>query len=441
MRRTVGVRSILVFSTLLSAASAAPIPTPVLDTSFGKPAVLFDRPGGLLDLGKSLLVQPDGKMVVVAESNGSAAPTLGAAVRRVLPSGSADTAYGTKVVPLHHELVSDAVLDAQSNVYIVGLEGSDARVVRLTPAGAMDAGFSADGAVDVDLGQGLYDVPTGLALDEAGRLLMSGQTFGGSVLVGWGSARLLDDGTADTSYMGTGSFVYNQGAGRWTPTNPIPRGSSQFFMAASHEDGDGQAGSLAAITYYAPGYGSSGASVSNSPTCSALAPTGTLRILRLVSLPNRMIVGVGYYGTTTSGSHAYELLVVWPSNSTIPSTIYCDSTDGRYLTDVVMLDPNNLVAVGRVGDESVYVRTIYVPAANNASLTSTSALVTWTQVGGTVAQLTDNDARIARTGGKVVVMATRIYDFDTDDTDPVLARFNTDVIFYNGAERGDGRSF
>jgi uncharacterized delta-60 repeat protein len=147
---------------LLSTAVLAALPQ--LDTTFGvagKRNIWFDLPSEKWDEATDVLVQPDGKIVVVGFA------------RKDPISGTGDL--------------------------------SDLTVARLNADGTNDTSFASNGKLSLDLNNGgrLNDRANAVAMDSAGRIYVAGNTQRfGFVL------RLTSTGAVDTSYAYLGRFVF-----------------------------------------------------------------------------------------------------------------------------------------------------------------------------------------------------------------------------------------
>ena len=128
----------------------------------------------------------------------------GLAVARFLGDGTLDPSFGkggTAVIPFDPQLTTTAVaVQTDGKIILTGfgqfpVSGDfDVAIARLNIDGSQDAGFGHDGVTTVDLGG--WDMPTALAIDDVGRILVGGN-FNGRIL------RLLPNGSIDPFY-GTG---------------------------------------------------------------------------------------------------------------------------------------------------------------------------------------------------------------------------------------------
>ena len=179
-----------------------------LDMSFGTGGVVLDSLGTSREFTRDVLVQPDGKTVVVGAVVAGEHPEMFAA--RYLPDGSPDPSFGTNGVVTVYLTQSDwgvaAALQGDGKILITGQSYSDFGVVRLNRDGTPDADFGTAGRVVTDLG-GFNDEAIGLTLDAQGRILVTGTTIS-STYARWvcGTVRYLENGQLDADF-GVGGVV------------------------------------------------------------------------------------------------------------------------------------------------------------------------------------------------------------------------------------------
>lgn len=147
-----------------------------LDPEFGGDGRVT-LPGG--GSASAVLVQPDGKIVVAGNANGSAMMT----VTRLMPNGSPDTTFdGDSTATIDFgslaDLASDAVLQPDGRIVVVGSTQADedVAVARLNANGSPDATFGAAGKATVDFGVAAFGFA--VALQSNGRIVVAGQRTG-----------------------------------------------------------------------------------------------------------------------------------------------------------------------------------------------------------------------------------------------------------------------
>jgi len=168
-------------------------------------------------------VQPDGKLLAIVNAGTTTAPlNYCVGVVRLTTSGAFDSEFGggtgtvcyapataTPVAAASDlALLSDGSILVAGEATHIGGSGFDMAVTRLAPGGALDTTFGTDGWAFVAFDQGgqLNDVAFAIAVDESGRIVLSGFFENGN---GYGSAvvRLLANGSPDDSFGAQGKVV------------------------------------------------------------------------------------------------------------------------------------------------------------------------------------------------------------------------------------------
>ncbi len=182
-----------------------------LDSSFGDDGVVLThfRSGAE---GDAVVLQPDGKIVVVGTTWIRSALDWGFAVARFNTDGTLDETFGGtgRVRTVVGDDLSEATgvaLDAHGDIVVVGQAASSGAVfavVRYTPDGSLDGRFGVDGIVLTPIGHhgGSSD---DVAIQPDGAIVVAGAagTRNGSDIA---LARYQDDGTLDPSF-GNGGIV------------------------------------------------------------------------------------------------------------------------------------------------------------------------------------------------------------------------------------------
>lgn len=185
------------------------LPTGALDPSFGTGGVALNDPGTSNDASLSVAVQADGRIVLAGYSNLPGRREI--VVLRMIADGSLDPAFGAGgIVNVNisndEDFASDVVIQPDGKIVVVGhsTPSSDPDILafRLLPDGGFDLGFGTNGVV-------LFDE---LFEQEADRVAIDGE--GGLVICATVDAttydlrvlRLLADGTPDPEYDATFHF-------------------------------------------------------------------------------------------------------------------------------------------------------------------------------------------------------------------------------------------
>jgi uncharacterized delta-60 repeat protein len=199
-----------------------------VDSSFGDSGariVGFDRPGSdNADVARNLVVQPDGRILVVGDAAGGIGG-VDMAVIRLTPEGSLDPGFGTggkttiafdlgASPERRNDLAVRLAVRPDGRIVIAGLAstaaGTQMAVARLTSGGVLDTSFDGDGKRTIDFGGGLADTSVAykvlIAADGQRMYAVGGASFAGNL--DYAVARLLDGGGLDTTFGGDGTVNY-----------------------------------------------------------------------------------------------------------------------------------------------------------------------------------------------------------------------------------------
>jgi uncharacterized delta-60 repeat protein len=178
-------------------------------------------------------VQGDGKLIVATTVNNTAAssPSTDFGVLRLNPNGTLDTNFGTQgqtIVPFdlggtNNDTASSVLLQPNGRIVVCGeaggdqtAGGSDMGIVRLLSTGALDSQFSGDGKATVafDLGTAGHrdDIAVRCALQSDGKIVAAGRSTIDTTTLRMSVARLNSDGSRDTSFNGSGTATVDFGA-------------------------------------------------------------------------------------------------------------------------------------------------------------------------------------------------------------------------------------
>lgn len=194
-----------------------------LDPSFGVNGVAIielNPEPYTADAALDVVVQPDGKLVVVGHLGWQSLTTINysAKVVRLNVDGSLDTTFSDDgIVSFGHTGTARTVELQDDGKIVVGGDTYDSydvigelHVARLNTNGTLDASFNGTGEVTIDFG-----LPGGdLAYGRAARIQPDGKiVVGGIQIRDWTNpefavARLLPDGSLDPGFSGDGKFIY-----------------------------------------------------------------------------------------------------------------------------------------------------------------------------------------------------------------------------------------
>ncbi len=201
-----------------------------VDNSFGtngRQTVTFDLggPSGInSDAPLGMALQTDGKILLAGYAQLSAS-TVDIAIARLLPNGHADTSFGPNhdgrvhLAPGSVSALASVLVDSQGRIVIGGVSAdptnmfSEWLVDRLLPDGSQDPTFNGGSAQRFLIRPGLTSgsqAVKALTLQPDGKILAVGSVSQGGADTQryyWGVARLLDNGTLDSSF-GIGGRSY-----------------------------------------------------------------------------------------------------------------------------------------------------------------------------------------------------------------------------------------
>jgi len=189
-----------------------------LDNSFGLNGIVFNNNIGE-HYGKEVLVQPDGKIILVGEVyNSMQSPPQDISISRYDQDGSVDVSFGSNGIIRHdlaitYEEVNTAALQADGKIVLGGFVQGDlsgAFIARFNPNGSIDNTFNNDGymLVEEDIYSSIKDIvilPDGRILavgksDESGQW---GDPDGSDIML----LRFNPDGSLDPSFDNDGKVI------------------------------------------------------------------------------------------------------------------------------------------------------------------------------------------------------------------------------------------
>ncbi len=192
-----------------------------LDPTFGSGGLAFtDFPASTFDRANALVVQPDGKTVVVGQVvNIGENLGQGFAVVRFKANGSPDDSFGSngRVVFGENNSQAQAVaLQPDGKIVVAGTrvgggnQSDDFAVGRLNIDGTLDTSFGGgDGWATADFGS--YELGNAVVLQADGKILVAGDT-GVGIEIDFAVARFSDSGVLDTTFGSDGLATANFGA-------------------------------------------------------------------------------------------------------------------------------------------------------------------------------------------------------------------------------------
>ncbi len=165
------------------------------------------------DVGWAAALQADGKIVIATSS--TVAGNNSIAVLRLNTDGSSDTSFdgdGLRTVdyggsPPSGLAVRDVLVQPDGKYVLAGSGTANVIVTRLNPDGSFDTSFDGDGIAPIDFGGGT-DFGNAVALQANGKIVVAGHTDG---QLDAAVARLQPGGALDTTFSGDGKQTINVG--------------------------------------------------------------------------------------------------------------------------------------------------------------------------------------------------------------------------------------
>ena len=185
----------------------------------GDGKVATDFGPGATDIGRAVVVQPDGKIVVGGSWDGGSSDF---AIARYNPDGTLDTTFagdGTFNTAFAAgfggaEFINDVALQADGKIVAIGYTnningapapgGNDWAIVRVNTNGTLDGTFSGDGRFTINFG--FDDRATGVAVRPGGQIVVGGFLDGGSP--DFGIAQITTAGVLDAAFGNVGAFGF-----------------------------------------------------------------------------------------------------------------------------------------------------------------------------------------------------------------------------------------
>lgn len=176
-----------------------------LDSTFGSGGRVTTSISNQDDYGFDVAVAADGKIVVVGHTFTGGSNGFDMAVVRYLSNGMLDASFGVGGKVVYHagsgwDEANAVAVQSDGKIIVAGAAQGDSVVVRFNADGTLDNSFAGIGRAVVSLGWG-FDRATDVSLLNDGRIVLAAATD-----FDFAAARLLADGTLDTTF-GTGGKV------------------------------------------------------------------------------------------------------------------------------------------------------------------------------------------------------------------------------------------
>ncbi len=183
-----------------------------LDTTFDADGIVTTAIGNSYDAGNSVAIQSDDKIVVAGSSHNANDNDF--AVVRYNSDGSLDSTFsfdGKLTKDFAHSWEDDAsvVIQSDGKIVVAGEsadESYDFALVRYNSDGSLDNSFSTDGKLTTDFG-GFNDDGESVAIQNDGKIVVSGYSHGDIAVVRYNS-----DGSLDNTFSSNGKVKTDFGS-------------------------------------------------------------------------------------------------------------------------------------------------------------------------------------------------------------------------------------
>lgn len=275
------------------------------------------------DQAYAMAVQSDGKILVAGSTlRSGAAEWSDFVLARYTSSGALDVSFGDggRVITdfqFGYDVASSVVVQPDGKILVAGitwqshLTGYDFALVRYTSSGELDLTFSDDGKVVTDFNEGA-DWAHGIALQADGKILICGST---RALDGDGTdfavARYAINGELDTSFGGTGKVITEFKAGESDASSLVVQPDGRIIVGGSVFARSGGGARFALVRYTTvgkldPSFGTGGKVMSDfagtEEWISAVVVRPTGKIVVAGSITSGKALGYNYVVAQYSGA-------------------------------------------------------------------------------------------------------------------------------------------
>ena len=215
-----------------------------LDTSFGGDGKTTTPIGSDDDLGRSVAIQGDGKIVVAGNSRNGNNDDF--ALARFKLDGALDTDFGvggkvTTPIGGFNDFGYGMALQSDGKIVVAGFTStgsdSDFALVRYSANGSLDVSFGSNGVVVTPIG-GYGDIGQGMALQSDGKILVAGYSVGGGNF-DFTLARYRTDGGLDTSFGDGGKLITPVGSADDIARSVAVQADGKILVAGYADNGSG----------------------------------------------------------------------------------------------------------------------------------------------------------------------------------------------------------
>jgi len=300
-----------------------------LDNSFGTGGIVTTDYNSSMDQTKSVIVQPDGKIVVAGYS--IIAGDADFVVMRYNSNGTLDNTFNALgFVSANISFDDEAFAVARQNdgkIVIVGTTYvgicDEFVVIRLSSDGMIDGSFGPGGYVTTNMG-GEVSVAASMAIQPDGKIIAAGYTMT-SWICDFAMARYNPDGTLDNSFSSDGMLTTDLGSVNDHITSIILQPDGKIVAAGGCDDGSSHP-DFALVRYLPDGtldnsFGSSGLVIT------PVTPDNDWANSAMLQHDGKIVVA----GETNNGTNSSSVLVRYLSNGSLDNSF---GIGGIVITDM-----------------------------------------------------------------------------------------------------------
>ena len=220
-----------------------------LDIGFDGDGKVIVPVGTSTDVGTSVALQSDGKIVLAGYSTGTSG-NLDFSLIRLNTNGSLDASFdgdGKVIVPVgtsSTDVCKSVALQSDGKIvlagYSIGVSGENGfSLVRLNTNGSLDTSFDDDGKVIVPVGTSSNDVGYSVAMQSDGKLVLAGYSTGTSGNLDFSLIRLHSNGSMDTSFDYDGKVSIPMGTAKGDGASVALQSDGKIVLAGYSTDRSG----------------------------------------------------------------------------------------------------------------------------------------------------------------------------------------------------------
>jgi uncharacterized delta-60 repeat protein len=209
---------------------------------------------GRQDYAGDLVIQSDGKIVVIGYTGDSDEANNNFAVARLNANGSLDTTFsgdGKQITNFGGDDYAYAVaLQTDGKIVVIGEKGTSAlsyfAVVRYNSDGSLDAAFNTTGRKAFSIAAGVNSVAVAVRVQANGKIVIAGRT-GAAEVADFALVRLNSGGGFDTTFSGNGKVTVDFGGDDYGRALALQSSDGKYVIGGFTSDGTQRDFALARI--------------------------------------------------------------------------------------------------------------------------------------------------------------------------------------------------